>query len=78
MNHRPSLLAAFEAVTAARRDAQVELDDSRTTLFAAMGSAPNEEVLQTQAAMVRQLENAARELADAIRTCDQLARLSSG
>lgn len=75
MNHRTALLKARETVATARRDYQAELDDARTAQLATIAPVTNEELTQTLGALVRQLENAARELADAIRTLDQRERV---
>jgi hypothetical protein len=75
MNHRTPLLAALEAVTAARRDYQAELDTARTAQLATTAPVTDEQIVQTLRALVRELDNAARELADAIRTCDQRGRV---
>ncbi len=72
---RTALLAALAAVTAARRDAQAELDDARAVQLAAAKPPTSEELTQTLGALVRQLDNAARELTDAIRTVDQRERV---
>lgn len=76
MKHRTALLKALEAVTAARREYQTELDDARSAQLAATKPVTDEQVTQTLGALVRQLDNAARELADAIRTVDQRGRVS--
>jgi hypothetical protein len=75
MNHRTPLLGALDAVTAARRDCQAEFDTARAAQLTATEPSINEELPQTLGALVRQLDNAARELTDAIRTVDQRERL---
>jgi hypothetical protein len=75
MAHRTDLLAALEVITIARREAQTDFDTARAAQLAATEPVTNEEVLQTLGALVRQLDTAARELTDAIRTCDQRARV---
>lgn len=91
MAHRDELLAALATTTAARRDYMAELDDARSAQLAPVGmqllpeggaeplqpAAPtSEELIQTVSALVRQLDNAARELTDAIRTIDQRERVA--
>jgi hypothetical protein len=75
MYDRPALLQALETITAARRDAIAELDTARTARLAATEPPNNQELPQTLGALVRELDNAARELADAIRTVDQRERV---
>lgn len=90
MSHREALLAALEATKAARRDYVTELDGAQVAQLSP-AAAPtesldgepeeqprtSEELMQTLAALVRQLDAAARELADAIRTIDQRERVSA-
>ena len=73
--HRTDLLTALETITTARREAQAELDTARAAQLASTTPPANEELVQTLGALVRQLDAAARELADAIRTTDQRARV---
>ena len=75
MPDRTALLAALETITAARRETAAELDDARATQLAATAPPSDEQLTQTLGGLVRQLENSARELADAIRTCDQRDRV---
>jgi len=75
MVDRAQLLVALELVTDARRIAQHEYDDALTAHLTA--PTDNQELPQTLAALVRQLDAAGRELADAIRTCDQRDRVAS-
>ncbi len=75
MHDRPALLQALETITTARRNAIAELDDVRAAQLTATEPPTNEELPQTLGALVRQLDNAARELTDAIRTCDQRERV---
>ena len=75
MYDRAGLLLALQAMTAARREAMAELDDARAAQLAATEPADTEHLTQALGALVRQLDNAARELADAIRTVDQRARV---
>ncbi len=74
---RGNLISALDTIAAARRDAQAELDEARTVQLAAAEPATDEQLLQTLGALVRQLDNAGRELADAIRTVDQRDRLAA-
>lgn len=69
---RSEILDALTKVTGARRDAQVLLDDAVQARLARTTLAESEEEEQTLGALVRQLENARRELVDAVRSCDQL------
>lgn len=73
--HRSDLLKALETITTARREYQAELDSARLEQLAATEPPENEESMQTLGAIVRQLDNAARELADTLRACDQLERV---
>lgn len=75
--HRTDLLSALQTITAARREAQAELDTARAALLAATEPPTSEELTQTLGGLVRQLDNAARELADAIKTCDQRDRVAA-
>lgn len=75
MRHRADLLAALATITAARRDYVLELDEARAVQLAAAEPPASEELTQTLAGLVRQLDNATRELVDAIRTVDQLERV---
>lgn len=72
--HRTDLLSALDIITTARRHAQGELDTTRSTQLAAIEPPSDEQLVQTLAALVRQLENAGRELVDAVRSVDQLGR----
>ncbi len=78
MNTRSDLLAALETITAARRDAQTELDGARVAQLAATEPVTDEQLTQTLGALVRQLENAGRELGDAIKSSNQRDRLAAG
>lgn len=77
MMDRAALLQALETITTARRDAQAALDTTRTAHLAATEPIRDEQRLQMEGALVRQLENASRELADAIRTINQRAHLEA-
>ena len=77
MIDRASLLSALDIITTARRDAQADADASRADMLAAADPPANQELPQTLGALVRQLDTAARELADAICTVDQRDRLAS-
>lgn len=77
MNHRSAILAALEAITTARREYQAELDAARAVQLAATETPTDEQLTQTLGALVRQLDNAARELTDAIRTVDQRERVQA-
>jgi hypothetical protein len=61
------LTTALELALASRRDAQAELDAANLVQVAAAQGASEEEV-QTLAALVRQLDTAARELQAALKT----------
>jgi hypothetical protein len=77
MSHRTALLSALEAITTARREAQSEHDELRAAQLAATEPPLDEQLILTVAGLVRQLDNAARELTDAIRTCDQRDRVKA-
>ena len=77
MIDRTSLLTALDAITAARREAQGDADTARALMLSSAEIPATQELAQTQLALVRQLDNAARELADAVRTCDQRDRLAA-
>jgi hypothetical protein len=74
---RAVLLDALETILAARRDAQADFDASRTAQLASTAVPASDQIPQTNGALARHLDNAARELADAIRTVDQRDRLAS-
>ncbi len=75
MLDRTELLETLETITAARREAVAELDDARAAQLAATEPPTDEQLMQTLGALMRQLDIAARELADAIRTLDQRDRV---
>lgn len=71
MRDTKDLVAVLETVTAARREYQAAYDAAVISL-AATGPQPDEREMQTLGAIVRQLENAARELRDALASVRQL------
>jgi hypothetical protein len=73
---RNALLQALATITTARREAQILSDDSSAATLASGAPVTDEQLPQTLGGLVRQLDNAARELADAIRTVDRGDRLS--
>lgn len=77
MIDRNALLTALDTITAARREALAGSDAARSASLASVDGSASQEQAQTLAALVRQLDNAAREIADAIRTCDQRDRLAA-
>lgn len=77
MIDRTALLAALATITTARRDALTDSDAARAGMLATSEPASNQEMPQTLGALVRQLDNAARELADAIRSIDQKDRITA-
>lgn len=76
MKHKAALLKALEAVTTARREYQADLDTARAAQLTATEPVTDEQLTQTLGALVRQLDNAARELTDAIRTVGQRERVA--
>lgn len=71
MNHRTALLAALEAVTAARRDYQVDLDTHLSAQLAA-GPSTDAQDEQSLASIVRLLGEASKAIRDAVHCGDQL------
>lgn len=72
---RSALLGAYSTIVAQRRDAMNQVDTARDALLASASVPASEEIPQGLAAILRQLDNAARELGDAIRSLDQVDRL---
>lgn len=68
---RDSLLAALATVTAARRDAQAELDEHVSAKLTA-GPSTDEQDEQSLASMVRLFDGAAKAVRDAVSCGDRL------
>ncbi len=73
MIDRNTLLAVLDTITTARQEARAGADAARSQMLAVPGPYANEEIVQTTAAIARQLNNAANELVGAIRAVDQYA-----
>lgn len=75
MVDRTVILTAIESVAAARRTAQADVDAIRAAQLS--GGLNDEQPLQTSTAIVRLLDNAIRDLTDAVGAIDQMAQLAS-
>lgn len=77
MIDRSGLRTILEQLLAARREAQADLDAAQSGALASPGLPSSEEMPQTLAALVRQLDTAAREVKNAIYTLDQKQRVAA-
>lgn len=77
MINRQVLFTALQSIKVARRDALEELDAIQAQLLSSAEVPTSEEIPASLAGIVRVLDNAARDLADAIRTVDRVERLKA-